>query len=72
LDYHFSLRHLKRRPRLTVSDNVKDKQLNSMSNTFHKDEVDSSKKRPVASMLLASTDYSDGKIAKEPSMVYKK
>jgi hypothetical protein len=51
---------------------VKDKQLNSMSSTFHKDEVDSSKQRPVASMLVASTDYSDSKIAMEPSMVYKK
>jgi hypothetical protein len=43
-----------------------------MSSTFHKDEVDSRKQRPVASILVASTDYPDGKIAKEPSMVYKK
>jgi hypothetical protein len=41
---------------LIVSDHVKDKQLNSMSSTFHKDEVDSSKQRPVASMLMASID----------------
>jgi hypothetical protein len=41
---------------MTVSDHVKDKKLNSMSSTFHKDEVDSSKQRPVASMLVASTD----------------
>jgi hypothetical protein len=71
-DHHFSLRELKRRLRLAVSDNVKDKQLNSMSSTFHKAEVDSSRQLPVSSMLVASTDSSDCKIANEPSMVDKK
>jgi hypothetical protein len=71
-DHHFSLRELKRRLRLAVSDNVKDKPLNSMSSTFHKVADDSSKQLPVASMLVASTDSSDCKIAEEPSIVDKK
>ncbi|XP_062226407.1 uncharacterized protein LOC133924741 [Phragmites australis] len=73
-DRHFSLRELKRRLRLAVSDNQKDHQLNSMSSTFHKAEADSSKQLPVSSMSvsLASTDSSDSKGAEEPSIVDKK
>ncbi|CAD6260010.1 unnamed protein product [Miscanthus lutarioriparius] len=73
-DCHFSLRELKRRLRLAISDNRKDHQLNSTSSNFHKAEADSGKLLPVASMSetesLASTDSSDR--AKEPSIVDKK
>ncbi|KAK8449373.1 hypothetical protein SEVIR_7G208400v4 [Setaria viridis] len=73
-DRQFSLRELKRRLRLAVSENRKDHQLNSMSNTFHKAEADTSKQLPVTSMSesLASTDSSDSKVAEEPSIVDKK
>jgi hypothetical protein len=43
-----------------------------MSSIFHKVADDSSKQLPVASMLVASTDSSDCKIAEEPSIVDKK
>jgi len=73
-DCHFSLRELKRRLRLAISDNQKDYQLNSTSSNFHKAEADSSKLLPVTSMSetesLASTDPSDR--SKEPSIVDKK
>ncbi|XP_025823470.1 uncharacterized protein LOC112899278 isoform X2 [Panicum hallii] len=72
-DRQFSLRELKRRLRIAVSENRKDHQLNSMSITFHKAEADSSKQLPVTSMSesLASTDSSDSKVAEEPSIVEK-
>ncbi|OEL13282.1 hypothetical protein BAE44_0025699 [Dichanthelium oligosanthes] len=72
-DRQFSLRELKRRLRLAVSDNRKVHQLNSMSSTFHKAEADSSKQLPVTSMSesMASTDSSDSKVAEEPSIVDK-
>lgn len=73
-DCHFSLRELKRRLRLAISDNRKDHQLISTSSNFHKAEADSGKLLPVTSMSetesLASTDSSDR--AKEPSIVDKK
>lgn len=73
-DCHFSLRELKRKLRLAISNNRKDHQLNSMSSNFHKGEADSGKLLPVTSMSemesLASTDSSDS--AKEPSIVDKK
>ncbi|KAF8656346.1 hypothetical protein HU200_060728 [Digitaria exilis] len=73
-DRQFSLRELKRRLRLAVSENRKDHQLNSMSSTFNKAEADSSKQLPVTSMSesLASTGSSDSKVAEEPSIVDKK
>lgn len=73
-DRQFSLRELKRRLRLAVSENRKDHQLNSMSSTFHKAEADSSKQLAVTSVSesLASTDSSDSKVAEEPSIVDKK
>jgi hypothetical protein len=73
-DRQFSLRELKRRLRLAISENRKDHQLNSMSNTFHKAEADTSKQLPATSMSesLASTDSSDCKVAEEPSIVDKK
>ncbi|CAO2036088.1 unnamed protein product [Urochloa humidicola] len=72
-DRQFSLRELKRRLRLAVSENKNVHQLNSMSNTFHKAEADTSKQLPATSMLesLASTDSSDRKVAEEPSIVDK-
>ncbi|PUZ48408.1 hypothetical protein GQ55_7G242900 [Panicum hallii var. hallii] len=72
-DRQFSLRELKRRLRIAVSENRKDHQLNSMSIAFHKAEADSSKQLPVTSMSesLASTDSSDSKVAEEPSIVEK-
>ncbi|KAL6652242.1 hypothetical protein ACP70R_011167 [Stipagrostis hirtigluma subsp. patula] len=71
--HHFSLRELKRRLRLALSDSQKDHKLNSMSSTLHKAEGDSSKQLPVASMSesLASTDSSDCKETEEPSIVDK-
>ncbi|CAD6262718.1 unnamed protein product [Miscanthus lutarioriparius] len=73
-DCHFSLRELKRRLRLAISDNRKDHQLNSTSSNFHKADADSGKLLPVTSMSetesLGSTDSSDR--AKEPSIVDKK
>ncbi|XP_062184592.1 uncharacterized protein LOC133888385 isoform X2 [Phragmites australis] len=73
-DNHFSLRELKRRLRLAVSDNQKDHQLNSISRTFHKAEADSSEQLPATSMSvsLASTDSSDSNGTEEPSIVDKK
>ncbi|CAN6235906.1 unnamed protein product [Urochloa humidicola] len=67
-DRQFSLRELKRRLRLAVSENR-----NSMSNTFHKAETDTGKQLPATSMSesLASTDSSDSKVAEEPSIVDK-
>jgi len=72
-DRQFSLRELKRRLRIAISENRKDHQLNSMSITFQKVEADSSKQLPVTSMSesLASTDSSDSKVAEEPSIVDK-
>ncbi|KAG2573931.1 hypothetical protein PVAP13_7KG286000 [Panicum virgatum] len=72
-DRQFSLRELKRRLRIAISENRKDHQLNSMSTTFHKAEADSSKQLPVSSMSdsLPSTDSSDSKVAEEPSIVDK-
>ncbi|CAL5015481.1 unnamed protein product [Urochloa decumbens] len=72
-DRQFSLRELKRRLRLAVNENRNVHQLNSMSNTFHKAEADTSKQLPATSMSesLASTDSSDSKVAEEPSIVDK-
>ncbi|TVU14918.1 hypothetical protein EJB05_38415 [Eragrostis curvula] len=70
-DHHFSLKDLKRRLRLAVSNNRKDNQLNSMSGTFHTAEVDSGKQFPDTSMSVASTDTSECKVAEEPSVVDK-
>jgi len=73
-DCHFSLRELKRRLRIAISNNQKDHQLNSMSSDIHEAEADSGKLLPVTSMSetesLASTDSSDR--AKEPSIVDEK
>ncbi|KAL6903345.1 hypothetical protein ACP4OV_004158 [Aristida adscensionis] len=71
--HHFSLRELKRRLRLAVSDSQKDQQLNAMSSTFHKAEADSTKQFLVTSMSasLASTDSSDCNEVEEPSTVDK-
>ncbi|ONM15110.1 Phosphatidylinositol N-acetyglucosaminlytransferase subunit P-related [Zea mays] len=73
-DCHFSLRELKRRLRIAISNNQKDHQLNSTSSDIHEAEADSGKLLPVTSMSetesLASTDSSDR--AKEPSIVDEK